>query len=82
MMMRQVLPHICRAAEAENTIFRLAKELEKTQRLINALEYVIIPSYKDSIKFIASTLEEREREDFVKLKHLKAIMEQRKEVTL
>ena len=28
MMMRQVLPHICRAAEAENTIFRLAKELE------------------------------------------------------
>ena len=80
-MMRLVLPHICSAAESENTIFRLAKELEKTQRLINALEYVIIPSYKDSIKFIASTLEEREREDFVKLKHVKATMEKRKEVT-
>ncbi len=76
--MRQVLPQICRAAEAENAIFALAKELEKTQRLINALEYIIIPSYKDSIKFITSTLEEREREDFVKLKHVKSIMEKQK----
>ncbi len=78
-MMRRVLPNICRAAEAENAIFRLAKELEKTQRLINALEYIIIPGYKDSIKFITSTLEEREREDFVKLKHVKAAIEKRKE---
>ncbi len=78
-MMRRVLPNICRAAEAENAIFRLAKELEKTQRLINALEYIIIPDYKDSIKFITSTLEEREREDFVKLKHVKAAIEKRKE---
>jgi V/A-type H+-transporting ATPase subunit D len=76
--MRQVLPHISHAAEAENAIFALAKELEKTQRLINALEYIIIPSYKDSIKFITSTLEEREREDCVKLKHVKGILEQRK----
>lgn len=76
--MRQVLPQICRAAEAENAIFALAKELEKTQRLINALEYIIIPSYRDSIKFITSTLEEREREDFVKLKHVKSLMEKQK----
>ncbi len=81
-MMRQVLPNICKAAEAENAIFRLAKELEKTQRLINALEYIIIPSYKESIKFIVSTLEEREREDFVKLKHVKAMIEKRKEVAI
>jgi V/A-type H+-transporting ATPase subunit D len=77
-MMRWILPNICRAAEAENAIFGLAKELEKTQRLINALEYIIIPGYKDSIKFISSTLEEREREDFVKLKHVKRVMEKRK----
>lgn len=77
-MMRRILPNICRAAEAENAIFGLAKELEKTQRLINALEYIIIPGYKDSIKFISSTLEEREREDFVKLKHVKRVMEKRK----
>ncbi|HEY4699149.1 MAG TPA: V-type ATP synthase subunit D [Nitrososphaerales archaeon] len=77
-LMRDVLPNICKAAEAENAIFGLAKELEKTQRLINALEYIIIPSYKESIKFISSTLEEREREDFVKLKHVKRMMERRK----
>ncbi len=37
-MMRNVLPGILKAAEIENAIFRLATELEKTQRLLNALE--------------------------------------------
>ena len=76
-LMRQVLPTIGRAAELENAIFRLAAELEKTQRLINALEYIIIPGYVGSIKYISSTLEEREREDFVKLKHVKKVIEMR-----
>tara|TARA_B100000949_G_C14193841_1_gene412938 strand:- start:267 stop:911 length:645 start_codon:yes stop_codon:yes gene_type:complete len=76
-LMRQVLPTIGRAAELENAIFRLAAELEKTQRLINALEYIIIPGYVESIKYITSTLEEREREAFVKLKHVKKVIEMR-----
>ncbi len=75
MMLRKVLPSICRAAEVENAIFGLARELEKTQRLINALEYLIIPTYEDSAKYIIATLEEREREDFVRLKHVKAVLE-------
>lgn len=79
--MRRLLPTIFKAAEAENAIFRLANELERTQRLINALEYVIIPQYRDSIKFISSTLEERAREDFVKLKHVKRVLERRKLAT-
>lgn len=74
-MMRRVLPSICKAAEVENAIFSLAKELEKTQRLINALEYVVIPTYEDSAKYIRATLEEREREDFARLKHVKAVLE-------
>lgn len=78
-MMRKVLPRICKAAEYENAIFSLARELEKTQRLINALEYIIIPGYQDAIKFISATLEEREREDFVRLKHVKATLERKKE---
>lgn len=77
--MRSILPRIAKAAELENTIYRLANELEKTQRLINALEYIIIPQYQYGIKYIASTLEEREREEFVRLKHVKAIIEKRKE---
>jgi V/A-type H+-transporting ATPase subunit D len=73
--MRRVLPSIFRAAEFENTIFRLAKELEKTQRLLNALEYMIIPRYEDSIRYIQQTLEEREREEFTRLKHVKKVFE-------
>jgi len=78
-MMRNVLPGIMKAAEMENAIFRLATELEKTQRLLNALEYVIIPGYQGTIKFISATLEEREREEFVRLKHVKRILERKKE---
>lgn len=78
-MMRNVLPIILKAAEMENAIFRLATELEKTQRLLNALEYIIIPGYQGTIKFITATLEEREREEFVRLKHVKKIMEYKKE---
>jgi V/A-type H+-transporting ATPase subunit D len=73
-----LLPQICKAAEYENSIFSLAKALEKTQKLLNALENVIIPQYQQRIKFILATLEEREREEFAKLKKVKAAMEKRK----
>ncbi len=75
--MRKVLPSIFRAAEFENAIFRLAKELEKTQRLLNALEYMIIPRYESSIRYIQQTLEEREREEFTRLKHVKKVLERK-----
>jgi len=76
-MMRLVLPRILKAAEYENTILGLARGLEKTQRLINALDYVIMPDYEESIKFISSILEEREREDFARLKHVKKVIQSR-----
>lgn len=75
---KTLLPGICKAAEYENSIFSLAKALEKTQKLLNALENVIIPQYQQRIKFILATLEEREREEFAKLKKVKASMEKRK----
>ncbi len=75
---KELLPRICKAAEYENSIFSLAKALEKTQKLLNALENVIIPQYQQRIKFIVSVLEEREREEFAKLKKVKAAMERRK----
>jgi V/A-type H+-transporting ATPase subunit D len=74
-LIKNILPGICKAAEYENAIFSLAKELEKTQKLINALEYVIIPQYQDALSFIKSTLEERDREEFVRLKKVKAVIE-------
>lgn len=74
-LIRKALVSIFKAAEFENAIFRLASELEKTQRLINALEYLIIPRYESSIRYIQATLEEREREEFVRLKHVKRVLE-------
>ena len=76
-MFRELVGTVCKAAELENAIFRLAEELKKTQRLLNALEHVVIPRYKNSIKFISMTLEERERDEFVKLKRIKRKLELR-----
>jgi V/A-type H+-transporting ATPase subunit D len=77
-LIKNMLPNVCKAAEYENAIFSLAKELERTQKLINALEYVIIPQYQYSISFIKATLEEREREEFVRLKKVKVVLDKKK----
>jgi V/A-type H+-transporting ATPase subunit D len=77
-LIKNMLPKVCKAAEYENAIFSLAKELERTQKLINALEYVIIPQYESAISFIRATLEEREREEFVRLKKVKVVLERKK----
>lgn len=77
-LIKNMLPGICKAAEYENAIFSLAKELERTQKLINALEFVIIPQYEGAIAYIKATLEEREREEFVRLKKVKVVLDKRK----
>ncbi|PKN97935.1 MAG: V-type ATP synthase subunit D [Chloroflexi bacterium HGW-Chloroflexi-5] len=53
------------------TVWRLATELRKTQRRVNALQYIFIPEYEETVSFIVSSLEEREREDTFMLKMLK-----------
>ncbi len=58
-------------AEVENSVFKLAKEIEKTKKRTNALKYVQIPRYKEMVKYITEVLEEKEREDFFRLKRLK-----------
>ena len=76
-LIKDLLPKICKAAEFENSIFSLAKALEKTQKLLNALENIIIPQYTQRVRYILATLEEREREEFARLKKVKASMEKR-----
>jgi V/A-type H+-transporting ATPase subunit D len=58
-------------AELENAVLRIARELRKTQRRCNALSKVFIPDYSETISYILSSLEERERESFVILKMVK-----------
>ena len=58
-------------AEIDNSVFRLAKAIQKTQKRANALQNVAIPEYKEEIKFISLALEEKEREEFSRLKVIK-----------
>lgn len=69
--MRALLPALVRLAEAEVAYRRLAVELQKTQRKVNALENIFIPEYRDTIRFIEQALEEKEREALFHLKRLK-----------
>ncbi len=69
---RQVLDEIPMLSEMMTTVWRLARELQKTQRRVNALQYIFIPEYEATIKFIESALEEREREETFRLKRLKS----------
>jgi len=57
------------------TVWRLAGELRKTQRRVNALQHIFIPAYEETVAFIVSSLEEREREETFRLKWLKSKME-------
>ena len=59
-------------AEIENSVFKLAMEIEKTQKRANALEKIQIPKYSSQIQFIQEVLEEKEREDFFRLQRVKS----------
>ena len=58
-------------AQVENAVYRLAMEVKKTQKRANALENIQIPKFKEIIKNISGVLEEKEREDFFRLKVVK-----------
>jgi V/A-type H+-transporting ATPase subunit D len=68
---REVLGRLPRLAELVTSVWRLAGELRKTQRRVNALQYIFIPEYEETVTYIQSVLEEREREDVFRLKLLK-----------
>ncbi len=66
-----VLSFLARASEVFISVWRLAVELRKVQRQVNALESTIMPRYKNTIAFIEDRLEEDEREDIVHAKKIK-----------
>ncbi len=69
---RAALAKITALAEVEAVLWRLAGELQRTMRRSNALNYVMIPSYKETINYLEGALEEREREALFQLKRVKA----------
>ena len=69
---------VVKLAEIEESVRRIAEEVEKTKRRVNALEHIVIPRLKATIKHIEMRMEEIERESFLRLKKIKASLEARK----
>ena len=59
-------------AEVENSIYRLSVAIHKTSRRANALKNIIIPRNESIVKYISNSLEEKEREEFSRLKVIKS----------
>ena len=59
-------------AVVETSIYRLAESIKKTQKRANALQNIVIPGLNAEISRISDALEEKEREEFVRLKVVKA----------
>jgi len=58
-------------AEIEDSVYKLATEIKRTQKRTNALKNIQIPKHEALVKMISEMLEEKEREDFFRLKVLK-----------
>ena len=58
-------------AEIENSVYRLADAIKKTQKRANALKNIMIPRFEETVKFITEALEEKDREEFSRLKEIK-----------
>ncbi|HHT53767.1 MAG TPA: V-type ATP synthase subunit D [Clostridiales bacterium] len=73
-----LLPDLVRMAELEKAVQLLAAEIEKTRRRVNALEYIIIPQYLETMKSIRMKLEENERGNTTRLMKVKDMMIEKK----
>lgn len=60
-----------RLAQIENSVYRLADSIKKTQKRANALKNITIPRYEEETKNIQNALEEKDREEFSRLKIIK-----------
>lgn len=58
-------------AEIENSVYRLAVAIKQTQKRANALKNIMIPKFEDDVKFITDALDEKDREEFSRLKVIK-----------
>lgn len=62
----------------ENSAYRLATNIKKTQKRANALKNITIPTYKGLVHDITNALEEKDREEFTRLKVIKRTNEKKK----
>lgn len=69
-----LLPKMLKLAQVEKSTSRMAAEIEKTRRRVNALEHVMIPRYRDTIRMITMKLEENDRSSRARLMKVKDMM--------
>lgn len=67
----QVKQLLYELSEIEDSVYKLAMEIKRTQKRANALSNIQIPKYEELVKRITETLEEKEREEFFRLKKIK-----------
>ncbi|HNZ40592.1 MAG TPA: V-type ATP synthase subunit D [Clostridia bacterium] len=70
----EVIPYLIKLAEKEKTVQLMASEIERTRRRVNALEYIMIPQFEETIKYITMKLEENERGNISRLMKVKDMM--------
>ena len=63
--------------ELQSNLELLGREISRTKRVVNALEYLVIPSLQATIKHLYMKFEERDREEKSRLKRVKVLLEQR-----
>src|SRR5512139_1535714 len=74
----RILDVIIEYAGIETRLKRLGEEINKTNRRVNALEQVTIPSLREQVTYIRQTLDERAREDLFRLKKVKRKIDKKK----
>jgi V/A-type H+-transporting ATPase subunit D len=73
--LQKIFPDLMKLAELEFTARRLAEEIEKTRRRVNALEHVLIPEMKNDMKYIKGKLDETTRQEKVTLMKMKELLD-------
>jgi V/A-type H+-transporting ATPase subunit D len=76
---QDVLTLLGKLSELKISVLRLAHEVKKTIRKVNALEKIAIPDLKETVHYIESKLEENERDMFVLMKMVKENLEKKKQ---
>ena len=71
------LETIVELAELQRSLELLGREISRTKRILNALEYLIIPALQATIKYLYMKFEERDREEKSRLKRVKVVLERR-----
>ena len=73
--LRDIFPVLLKLAALEDALLRMAEEIEKTRRRVNALEYVLIPNLKMTVKAISNKLDESDRSDRARLMKIKDMLQ-------